>query len=168
DPGLADVVDHATEQERQPFAGGVVGVVGHLEVDRPDEDALVELPRPRNVGDGEPDVSDGDGVDRHAFMLPARDIGSERAGSTRRKADHARSRKGVGRHRGIRDVHQAQRTSNGSSVVPGTSYDFAVFNVNGWLGHNGAIPGYTTVVVYLPERDASLVVFVNSDVPEQH
>lgn len=68
----------------------------------------------------------------------------------------------------LRPDTQAQRISNGSSVVPGTSYDFAVFNVNGWLGHNGDIPGYTTVVVYLPERDASLVVFTNSDVPEQH
>jgi D-alanyl-D-alanine carboxypeptidase len=65
-------------------------------------------------------------------------------------------------------VHQEQRTSNGSSVVPGTSYDLTIFNVNGWLGRNGDIPGYTTVVVYLSERDASLVVFVNSDVPEQH
>jgi D-alanyl-D-alanine carboxypeptidase len=68
----------------------------------------------------------------------------------------------------LRPDTQAQRISNGSSVVPGTSYDFAIFNVNGWLGHNGDIPGYTTVVVYLPERDASLVVFTNSDVPEQH
>jgi D-alanyl-D-alanine carboxypeptidase len=68
----------------------------------------------------------------------------------------------------LRPDTQAQRISSGSSVVPGTSYDFAIFNVNGWLGHNGDIPGYTTVVVYLPERDASLVVFTNSDVPEQH
>jgi D-alanyl-D-alanine carboxypeptidase len=68
----------------------------------------------------------------------------------------------------LRPDTQAQRISNGSSVVAGTSYDFAIFNVNGWLGHNGDIPGYTTVVVYLPERDASLVVFTNSDVPEQH
>ena len=40
-----------------------------------------------NVGDGEPDVSDGGGVDRRAFMLPAAVIGSVQAGSTHRKAD---------------------------------------------------------------------------------
>jgi D-alanyl-D-alanine carboxypeptidase len=55
-----------------------------------------------------------------------------------------------------------------STAAAGTSYDFAIFNVNGWLGHNGDIPGYTAVVVYLPDRDASLVVFTNSDVPVEH
>ena len=49
--------------------------------------------------------------------------------------------------------------------APGIDYDFAA---HGWLGHNGDIPGYATVVVYLPERDATLVVFVNSDIPEPH
>ena len=44
----------------------------------------------------------------------------------------------------------------------------AIFNAEGWIGHNGDIPGYTTVMVYLPERDATLVVMVNSDVPRLH
>lgn len=65
------------------------------------------------------------------------------------------------------DTH-AERIHGGSSVVPGVDYSFAIFNAQGWLGHNGDIPGYATVVVYLPERDATLVVFVNSDVPEPH
>lgn len=63
---------------------------------------------------------------------------------------------------------QAQRITNGSPVAPGVDYDFAIFNARGWLGHNGDIPGYATVVVYLPELEASMVVFVNSDVPESH
>ncbi len=63
---------------------------------------------------------------------------------------------------------QAQRISNGTSAAPGVDYDFAIFDTHGWLGHNGDIPGYATVVVYLPERDASLVVLTNSDVPELH
>jgi D-alanyl-D-alanine carboxypeptidase len=63
---------------------------------------------------------------------------------------------------------QAQRISGGTPSAAGADYDFAIFNAHGWLGHNGDIPGYATVVVYLPERDASLVVFTNSDVPEQH
>jgi D-alanyl-D-alanine carboxypeptidase len=65
------------------------------------------------------------------------------------------------------DTH-SQRISNGTAAAPGVDYDFALFNAHGWLGHNGDIPGYTTVVVYLPERNASLVVFTNSDVPEQN
>jgi D-alanyl-D-alanine carboxypeptidase len=68
----------------------------------------------------------------------------------------------------LRPDTQGQRIGNGSSVVPGVDYAFAIFNANGWLGHNGDIPGYATVAVYLPERDATLVVFVNSDVPEPH
>ncbi len=63
---------------------------------------------------------------------------------------------------------QAQRINNGSSVAPGVDYDFAIFNTHGWLGHNGDIPGYATVVVYLPELDATMVVLTNSDIPEQH
>ncbi|MGZ6778661.1 MAG: serine hydrolase domain-containing protein [Mycobacterium sp.] len=63
---------------------------------------------------------------------------------------------------------QARRISDGTPAAAGLDYDFAIFNTHGWLGHNGDIPGYATVVVYLPERDASLVVFTNSDVPEQH
>jgi D-alanyl-D-alanine carboxypeptidase len=63
---------------------------------------------------------------------------------------------------------QAQRISGGTSPAPGVDYDFAIFDVRGWLGHNGDIPGYATVVVYQPELAATMVVFVNSDVPEQH
>lgn len=68
----------------------------------------------------------------------------------------------------LRPDTQAQRISGGTSAAPGVDYDFAIFDVNGWLGHNGDIPGYATVVVYLPERDATLVVLTNSDVPEPH
>ncbi|AKS34266.1 serine hydrolase domain-containing protein [Mycolicibacterium goodii] len=68
----------------------------------------------------------------------------------------------------LRPETQAARIGNGSSVVPRVGYSFAIFNVEGWRGHNGDIPGYATVAVYLPERDATLVVFVNSDVPEPH
>lgn len=68
----------------------------------------------------------------------------------------------------LRPDTQAQRVGNGYSVVPRVDYAFAIFNAQGWRGHNGDIPGYATVAVYLPERDATLVVFVNSDAPEPH
>jgi D-alanyl-D-alanine carboxypeptidase len=62
---------------------------------------------------------------------------------------------------------QAQRIQ-GEGAHPGVAYAFAVFDSHGWIGHNGDIPGYTTVTVYLPEQDATLVVFANSDVPADH
>lgn len=62
---------------------------------------------------------------------------------------------------------QAQRIS-GVAAHPGVTYAFTIFDTHGWLGHNGDIPGYTTVTVYLPEQDATLVVFANSDVPAEH
>jgi len=74
----------------------------------------------------------------------------------------------LGRGTLLRPETQALRIGNGSSLGLGATYSFAVFTTHGWLGHNGDIPGYTTVAVYLPERDATLVVFTNSDVPEPH
>ncbi|MEU7825861.1 serine hydrolase domain-containing protein [Catellatospora sp. NPDC049133] len=50
----------------------------------------------------------------------------------------------------------------------GALYRFAVFEVAGWWGHNGSIPGYSTVVVAIPERNATLVVLANTDIPAQH
>jgi D-alanyl-D-alanine carboxypeptidase len=74
----------------------------------------------------------------------------------------------LGRGTLLRPDTQARRLSYGTTVVPGLDYGFAIFSAQGWLGHNGDIPGYATVAVYLPERDATLVVIANSDVPEPH
>jgi D-alanyl-D-alanine carboxypeptidase len=63
---------------------------------------------------------------------------------------------------------QASRLRTTEIVPGGVSYGFAIMNANGWIGHNGDIPGYTTVVMYLPERDATLVVMTNSDEPQDH
>lgn len=43
-------------------------------------------------------------------------------------------------------------------------YGLGLFNINGWIGHNGSLPGYKTVTVYLPEQKTTLVVLVNTDV----
>lgn len=74
----------------------------------------------------------------------------------------------LGRGPLLRPYTQQQRISTGSTVVPGVDYAFAIFNAYGWIGHNGDIPGYATVAVHLPERDATLVVIANSDVPEPY
>jgi D-alanyl-D-alanine carboxypeptidase len=73
---------------------------------------------------------------------------------------------GKGTHLSPRSQVTRLRTAE---VIPGgAGYGFAIMNANGWIGHNGDIPGYTTVVVYLPQRDATLVVMTNSDAPQDH
>jgi D-alanyl-D-alanine carboxypeptidase len=47
---------------------------------------------------------------------------------------------------------------------PQQRYGIGVFDFDGWIGHNGGIPGYTAIVWYLPQRRLSLVVAVNSDI----
>ncbi|MEU9088030.1 serine hydrolase domain-containing protein [Streptomyces sp. NPDC048357] len=59
---------------------------------------------------------------------------------------------------------QAQRLRTGPVGVPGISYGLGIADVNGWLGHNGELPGYETIAAQLPQRKATLVVLVNSDV----
>ena len=53
---------------------------------------------------------------------------------------------------------------NTASEGPGRAYLFALGNDNGWLAHDGDIPGYNTQVAYLPAEKATIVVMANSDV----
>ena len=40
-----------------------------------------------------------------------------------------------------------------------------LFNLGGWIGHNGSLPGYQTVAVYLPAAQTTLVILINTDIP---
>ncbi|MFC5661402.1 serine hydrolase [Kitasatospora misakiensis] len=60
---------------------------------------------------------------------------------------------------------QAQRLQPQPSAVPDTWYGLGLFYNHGWIGHNGSLPGYQSVVVYLPSAQASLVVLLNTDIP---
>ncbi|MFE9259020.1 serine hydrolase domain-containing protein [Streptomyces sp. NPDC006879] len=62
---------------------------------------------------------------------------------------------------------QAERLKTGPSNIPGSGYGLGIFNVQGWIGHNGSLPGYQTLVVYLPEAEATMVVFLNTDISFQ-
>jgi D-alanyl-D-alanine carboxypeptidase len=59
---------------------------------------------------------------------------------------------------------QAQRMKMSPSGLPDTGYGLGIFNVAGWIGHNGSLPGYESLVVYLPEAKATLVVLLNTDI----
>ncbi|UUU41548.1 serine hydrolase domain-containing protein [Streptomyces sp. NBC_00162] len=60
---------------------------------------------------------------------------------------------------------QAERLKTTSiNGIPGAGYGLGIFNVQGWIGHNGSLPGYETLTVYLPEAQATMVVLLNTDI----
>ncbi|MFG2983271.1 serine hydrolase domain-containing protein [Streptomyces sp. NPDC048258] len=52
-------------------------------------------------------------------------------------------------------------------ALPGAGYGLGIFNVHGWIGHNGSLPGYEALTVYLPQPQATLVVMLNTDIDFQ-
>jgi D-alanyl-D-alanine carboxypeptidase len=64
---------------------------------------------------------------------------------------------------------QAQRlqTVGSPGMPPQDGYGLGIFNLGGWIGHNGSLPGYQSVVVYLPEKQTSLVILTNTDIEHQ-
>jgi len=50
-------------------------------------------------------------------------------------------------------------------MTSGRAYGLGIGIDNGWLGHTGELPGYNTGAYYLPEKKATVVVMVNSDIP---
>ncbi|MET7689038.1 serine hydrolase domain-containing protein [Streptomyces sp. NPDC005483] len=67
----------------------------------------------------------------------------------------------------LRPQTQAQRLTMLPTGHPGTSYGLGIFESGGWIGHNGSIPGYETVTVYLPSKKATLVLMINTDITYQ-
>ncbi|MBK3578628.1 beta-lactamase family protein [Streptomyces sp. MBT65] len=59
---------------------------------------------------------------------------------------------------------QKQRLKTLPTGFPGLSYGLGIFETGGWIGHNGSIPGYESVTVYLPAQKATLVVLLNTDI----
>ncbi|WP_329468090.1 serine hydrolase domain-containing protein [Streptomyces sp. NBC_01431] len=59
---------------------------------------------------------------------------------------------------------QAARLRFLPTPIPGAGYGLGILNVQGWIGHNGSLPGYETLTVYLPEAKATMVVVLNTDI----
>lgn len=53
---------------------------------------------------------------------------------------------------------------NPASKTGNREYDFAIGQDNGWLLHDGEIPGFNTQLAYLPKGDVSIIVMANSDI----
>jgi D-alanyl-D-alanine carboxypeptidase len=64
---------------------------------------------------------------------------------------------------------QAQRlqTVTAPGMPAGDGYGVGIFKVGGWIGHNGSLPGYQTVAVYLPDKQTTMVIFLNTDIEAQ-
>lgn len=54
-------------------------------------------------------------------------------------------------------------------AVPGSTarYGLGIFDFDGYLGHNGSLPGYTTFVAYQPTMHRTIVVITNLTTPSQ-
>jgi D-alanyl-D-alanine carboxypeptidase len=46
---------------------------------------------------------------------------------------------------------------------PDVSYGLGLFVIAGWIGHNGSLPGYQSLTIYLPSEHATLVILINTD-----
>lgn len=59
-----------------------------------------------------------------------------------------------------------QRQRRASVRGPGDpfTYGIGMFNVHGWIGHNGSLPGYQTLTLYLPQTKTTVVAFVNTNI----
>ncbi|MCX5191045.1 serine hydrolase [Streptomyces sp. NBC_00268] len=64
----------------------------------------------------------------------------------------------------ISPATQKQRLTTPPTTVPGAGYGLGIFDVQGWIGHNGSLPGYESLTVYLPAAQATLVVLLNTDI----
>jgi D-alanyl-D-alanine carboxypeptidase len=59
---------------------------------------------------------------------------------------------------------QKQRLNTPPTPIPGAGYGLGIFDVQGWIGHNGSLPGYESLTVYYPPARATLVVLLNTDI----
>ncbi|MEU3841079.1 serine hydrolase domain-containing protein [Streptomyces sp. NPDC028635] len=64
----------------------------------------------------------------------------------------------------ISPATQKQRLMTPATPIPGAGYGLGIFNVQGWIGHNGSLPGYESLTIYLPEAQATVVVMLNTDI----
>jgi D-alanyl-D-alanine carboxypeptidase len=52
-------------------------------------------------------------------------------------------------------------------MPPQDGYGLGIFDLAGWVGHNGSLPGYQTVAARLASRQMTMVIMSNTDIPAQ-
>jgi D-alanyl-D-alanine carboxypeptidase len=61
---------------------------------------------------------------------------------------------------------QAQRLNCVDTGKPNMKFGLGIGCTGGWYGYTGGIPGYNTAAYYLPSADATIIIFVNSQVEQ--
>jgi D-alanyl-D-alanine carboxypeptidase len=64
----------------------------------------------------------------------------------------------------LKPATQKERLRLLPTGFPGTGYGLGILKDHGWIGHNGSLPGYQSLTLYLPEQKATLVVLLNTDI----
>ena len=59
---------------------------------------------------------------------------------------------------------QRQRLRFRPAGVRHVGYGIGLNNSNGWIGHNGGVPGYQSLTIYLPSERATIVALINTNV----
>ncbi len=54
-------------------------------------------------------------------------------------------------------------TVTAPGLPPQDGYGLGIFDLAGWVGHNGSLPGYQTVAVHLAEKQMTMVIMINTD-----
>jgi len=62
---------------------------------------------------------------------------------------------------------QRLQTVNAEGLPQQDGYGLGIFNLDGWIGHNGSLPGYQSVSVYLPVQKRTVVILINTDIGYQ-
>jgi D-alanyl-D-alanine carboxypeptidase len=65
-----------------------------------------------------------------------------------------------------RPATQKQRLACLPTGKPSLSFGLGIGCSAGWYGYTGGIPGYNTGAYYLPEKDATIIAFVNSQIDQ--
>ncbi|MFI5977595.1 serine hydrolase domain-containing protein [Streptomyces sp. NPDC051452] len=68
----------------------------------------------------------------------------------------------------ISPAAQRERLVTPATTIPDAGYGLGIFNVRGWIGHNGSLPGYESLTIYLPATRTTVVVLLNTDIDHGH
>ncbi|WP_405491201.1 serine hydrolase domain-containing protein [Nocardia sp. NBC_00511] len=73
----------------------------------------------------------------------------------------------LGEGSGLKPETQRARTTftTGTVFSAGLEYGLGIMREGSWIGHTGAVLGYTAVVMYLPERKVSIAIASNQYTP---
>jgi D-alanyl-D-alanine carboxypeptidase len=59
---------------------------------------------------------------------------------------------------------QRERARSVAGAGDPITYGLGLFNVHGWIGHNGSLPGYQTLALYRPQTRTTIVALINTDI----